>query len=156
MGNHLPEGECWVRIAAEILILLEGDGLQMWRWYGFLLLVSFLCYLHPAGTPLIWFSAPGKENVIRLVSWLICSVLVTVKVCENNIDFGNVRSLEGAFWAESRCSPDRVVLEYVYATAAEPARVAPAIKGSDFEVRANRAAILSQIVLSESLGVWTD
>jgi hypothetical protein len=24
MGNHLPEGECWVRIAAEFLILVRN------------------------------------------------------------------------------------------------------------------------------------
>jgi hypothetical protein len=104
MGNHLPEGECWVRIAAEFLILVRKVIGRNRGDEGVVFCIAFFLsvdHLHPAGTPLIWFSPPGRENVIRLVSWLICSVLVTVKVCGNNIDFGNVSSFEGAFWAAS-------------------------------------------------------
>jgi hypothetical protein len=62
--------------------------------------------LQPAGTPLTWFSPRGREKVMRLVSWLICSVLVTVRVCAKTSVRGRLRRFVGGFWAESRECPD--------------------------------------------------
>lgn len=57
--------------------------------------------IHPAGTPLTSPLPPGSLNVMRFVSWLICSELATVKVWLKSIVLGNARVLIGELLAES-------------------------------------------------------
>lgn len=81
--------------------------------------------LQPAGTPLICSAPPGRAKVMRLVSWLICSVWVTVRVCAKSSVRGRLRRLVGGLDAESRAWREDG-REEVYMRAAELARVKPA------------------------------
>lgn len=67
-----------------------------------------LKYVHPAGTPLISLLPPGSLNVMRFVSWLICSELETVRVWLNSIVLGTARVLVGGMLVESSSKGLRV------------------------------------------------
>lgn len=57
--------------------------------------------VHPAGTPLTCDFSPGRAKVTLFVSWLTCSLCVTVSRLLKSIPLGNVKALVGGLLAES-------------------------------------------------------